>query len=346
MVAWLRLYPHAQRRLVFDSANSGKRCGHLQAFAAEHRSWGHAQWVLFTHPDVYLLPRALSMLEAFLSGRPYAAFFVSPLVDRRLAHRPASLYATALFLVRPQRIRQAISSQTSSSTASGDQIDATKDEGGNDALRDLFNSMCLSSQNATADYPGHSAIDLSPERGMYRMVRSLGGTGVSAGKAAGSASDNSRTHRHTQLEHRELWCEIYTSHMYARGVNSEGVWHHHRNEWVLKLVRLLSAVPPLAKNHSQRVLAAMEVTINATRPPTDRGAAARPAGALLHAAANAIPLEEWRRFIARPNASSALGAGSTGKAVERESVAHAVWDADARNSSSLAPLVQSSICGG
>ena len=92
--SWLALYPHRHKTLVTTRINSGKRCGHLQAFAAEHARWGQREWALFTHPDVQLLPSAFTMLEAFLTYRPRASFLVAPLKRHSLGQvSPCRIYS-------------------------------------------------------------------------------------------------------------------------------------------------------------------------------------------------------------------------------------------------------------
>lgn len=64
---YLTLYPHTRKAIVISDANSGKRCGHLEAIAEQVAHWRCYAWLIFCHPDVYLLPGALTTVGTALS---------------------------------------------------------------------------------------------------------------------------------------------------------------------------------------------------------------------------------------------------------------------------------------
>ena len=68
LLRFLARYPHRTRALIHSSDNSqGYRCGHLHAVATTRPIWAAYKLVLFAHPDVYLLPKAIRWLEAALA---------------------------------------------------------------------------------------------------------------------------------------------------------------------------------------------------------------------------------------------------------------------------------------
>ena len=58
----LAAYPHRRKAFVRTAENSGRRCGHLQAIQALEALWSGYGFVLFLHPDVYLLKAGLENL--------------------------------------------------------------------------------------------------------------------------------------------------------------------------------------------------------------------------------------------------------------------------------------------
>ena len=72
LLRFLARYPHHTRALIRTPDNSeGYRCGHLQAIASTASVWAPYAAVLFTHPDVYLTPRASRWFEkALLAAMP------------------------------------------------------------------------------------------------------------------------------------------------------------------------------------------------------------------------------------------------------------------------------------
>lgn len=60
----LRSYPHRNRALARMAQNSGRRCGHLEAIQVLEPVWRDYRFVLFLHPDVYLLPDAFKQLSS------------------------------------------------------------------------------------------------------------------------------------------------------------------------------------------------------------------------------------------------------------------------------------------
>jgi hypothetical protein len=326
---WASLYPHARKTIVFDPQfNSGKRCGHLQAFAVEHALWQDRELAIFTHPDVYMLPRALSTFEALLQQWPRATFFVSTLRPPYIQahaqlHNSTRLYVTDLLVVRPRRLRAGLGPSP-------------------DGAARFFDSMCLSRTNATDEYPGTRPLDVSPERGLFRAVHVHGlrepgvQVRVPEGQAraatspglvpapvlapapvSGRARGRPRVGAGAASSVQWQVCVVYDRRMFERGVDEAGVWHAHQNQWVLRLVRTWIASGLSSDYESYEVnggndeqgerqaaalrllSVALERTLNETRPPADRATQTRPAGALLHASLNAIDANEWRRFVAK-----------------------------------------------
>jgi hypothetical protein len=107
----LHTYPQAVRMLVHTGANTGYRCGLLHSLAATQRVWRRYSFVVFTHPDVYLLPPAPSELGAAVRGAPRAAFLGS---ETRMfwhgASRPGA-YLSDLFAFRPGWLPEARSAR-------------------------------------------------------------------------------------------------------------------------------------------------------------------------------------------------------------------------------------------
>lgn len=118
LLRFLARYPHRLRALLQTMDNSqGYRCGHLHAIATTRSVWSAYANVLFLHPDVYLLPRAVDWLEGALNATDAAstAFFVTSMfwVDERgrAKTRPdesgrSPFYGTDLFAFRPPLLRR------------------------------------------------------------------------------------------------------------------------------------------------------------------------------------------------------------------------------------------------
>lgn len=141
----LALYPHAQKVLENGwRSNSGKRCGALEAIASQHSRWRCYEWVLFLHPDMYLLPGAVATLGAALKAHPATAFLVQPLY--LYSHR--SLWNTDLFAWRPPQFTPAVQGVTEP--------------------RNVFDGMCLSRRQPNRTLLVHA--DASPERSLFEAV--------------------------------------------------------------------------------------------------------------------------------------------------------------------------------
>jgi len=68
MVYLMGLYPQSTRMLIHTGVNTGYRCGLLHALSASHWIWHRHDSVVFTHPDVFLLPPAVYELGAYLAA--------------------------------------------------------------------------------------------------------------------------------------------------------------------------------------------------------------------------------------------------------------------------------------
>lgn len=97
-------YPQRARLLVHTGVNTGYRCGLLHSLATSRHVWKWYGTVIFTHPDVYLLPPAPQTLGTTLSSHARAAFLAS--FTRMFWHgrsRPGA-YLSDLFCFRPALI--------------------------------------------------------------------------------------------------------------------------------------------------------------------------------------------------------------------------------------------------
>ena len=63
-------YPQRTRMLMHTGVNIGYRCGLLHSLAATRRLWGRYGFVIFTHPDVFLMAPAPALLEAAIASAP------------------------------------------------------------------------------------------------------------------------------------------------------------------------------------------------------------------------------------------------------------------------------------
>ena len=64
----LRRYPSAVRLLIHTAVNVGYRCGLLQSLAVTRDLWARYPFLVVTHPDVYLFPKAISRLAELLTS--------------------------------------------------------------------------------------------------------------------------------------------------------------------------------------------------------------------------------------------------------------------------------------
>ena len=115
LLRFLVRYPHRRRVLVQSTDNSqGYRCGHLAAIAGTRSAWSVYANVLFLHPDVYLLPRAVRWLETALQAAETrkSAFVVTRMYwpdPSHPSHRLPPLqriafFGTDLFAFRPSLV--------------------------------------------------------------------------------------------------------------------------------------------------------------------------------------------------------------------------------------------------
>jgi hypothetical protein len=120
LLRFVAKYPHRTRALVRSSDNAmGYRCGHLHAIATLASVWRAYEAVLFAHPDVYLLPRALhwlggAMRAANASGATFIVtnmlWLASPTSSNTPANHPSrrvagGFFGTDLFVFRPPLLR-------------------------------------------------------------------------------------------------------------------------------------------------------------------------------------------------------------------------------------------------
>ena len=77
LVHAMKQYPQRTRYLLHTGVNIGYRCGHIHALGVTQRIWRRFRTVVFTHPDVFLLPPApMKLLEA-VEANDASAFFAS-----------------------------------------------------------------------------------------------------------------------------------------------------------------------------------------------------------------------------------------------------------------------------
>lgn len=123
MVRAMAHYPQRVRVLMHSGANTGYRCGLLHSLSATEHVWRRYAWVVFTHPDVYLLPPAPMLLSHVLSpalatsapfpdGAPgsagrHAALLATPTRMFWYGQRRPIAYLSDLFAFRPALLRAA-----------------------------------------------------------------------------------------------------------------------------------------------------------------------------------------------------------------------------------------------
>ena len=114
LLRFVARYPHRRRVLLQSSDNSfGYRCGHLHAVASSRSVWQAYANVLFLHPDIYLLPRAVQWLEQSLAqSAATSAFLVTSMYWFSPAPglpgsttRSSTYYGTDLFAFRPPHLK-------------------------------------------------------------------------------------------------------------------------------------------------------------------------------------------------------------------------------------------------
>ncbi|KAL1520661.1 hypothetical protein AB1Y20_022233 [Prymnesium parvum] len=102
-------YPHRRKALVPIEKNSGRRCGHLQAIQELERLWKGYRFVLFLHPDVYILPRGFATIGAAIrKARDEAAFIVTPFGYKGQSPnrwKALRMYNTDCFVFFPSALR-------------------------------------------------------------------------------------------------------------------------------------------------------------------------------------------------------------------------------------------------
>lgn len=105
LLRFVSKYPHATRALIHSADNSeGYRCGHLLAISNTGHVWRAYSTVLFLHPDVYLLPRAVSWLHDHVTAHEADAFMVTNMFWNGVAGREfrgGGFFGTDLFTFRP-----------------------------------------------------------------------------------------------------------------------------------------------------------------------------------------------------------------------------------------------------
>jgi hypothetical protein len=120
----LGAYPHRCRALVRTSANSGYRCGHLDAIRQMREIWSQYQLALFLHPDILLTPQAHANLSRELAAHPDAAFLVTQIgpttKGQVFVHWPN--FGTDLFLFRPPLLPEAAFANISCGRSAGPEV--------------------------------------------------------------------------------------------------------------------------------------------------------------------------------------------------------------------------------
>lgn len=139
LLRYLARYPHDTRALIHSADNAdGYRCGHLKAIEKTAHVWRVYPTVLFLHPDVYLLPRAINWLGDSLAvaqrRQPPSAFLVTKMFWDT-GSRGGQYFGTDLFTFKPSLLG-----------------------------KDFWNGVC--------QVPPDEPIKL-PERTLYRLTRRL-----------------------------------------------------------------------------------------------------------------------------------------------------------------------------
>ena len=102
LLRFVSKYPHATRALIHSADNSeGYRCGHLLAISNTGHVWRAYSTVLFLHPDVYLLPRAVSWLHDHVTAHEADAFMVTNMFWNGVAGRSFVAAASSARICSP-----------------------------------------------------------------------------------------------------------------------------------------------------------------------------------------------------------------------------------------------------
>ena len=106
--AWLMrrlaLYPQAVKLLIHTGINIGYRCGLLHSIAATRRVWARYSFVVFTHPDVFLLQPAPAELERAVAIDTDVALLATPTKMFWYGKRRGGAFLSDLFVFRPARL--------------------------------------------------------------------------------------------------------------------------------------------------------------------------------------------------------------------------------------------------
>jgi hypothetical protein len=177
MVRAMAHYPQRVRVLMHSGANTGYRCGLLHSLSATEHVWRRYAWVVFTHPDVYLLPpapmllshvlsRALATSAPFPDGAPgsagrHAALLATPTRMFWYGQRRPIAYLSDLFAFRPALLRAA--PRTCCGTISG-----SSSTSGKHLLWDNLSATC-----SFARKPGGGPLMLKPEMALAILPASF-----------------------------------------------------------------------------------------------------------------------------------------------------------------------------
>lgn len=191
MVRAMAHYPQRVRVLMHSGANTGYRCGLLHSLSATEHVWRRYAWVVFTHPDVYLLPPAPMLLSHVLSpalatsapfpdGAPgsagrHAALLATPTRMFWYGQRRPIAYLSDLFAFRPALLRAAprtccgtISDHLGPSRTCCGTISGSSSTSGKHLLWDNLSATC-----SFARKPGGGPLMLKPEMALAILPASF-----------------------------------------------------------------------------------------------------------------------------------------------------------------------------
>jgi len=116
MVYLMGLYPQSTRMLIHTGVNTGYRCGLLHALSASHWIWHRHDSVVFTHPDVFLLPPAVHacMHVCMRACAPDDLLLQTQLTQQFTAVRTCIIHACMHACIRTRRLVAAPSGERGS----------------------------------------------------------------------------------------------------------------------------------------------------------------------------------------------------------------------------------------
>jgi hypothetical protein len=203
LVRALRLYPHrSPRLLIHTGVTTGYRCGLLHSIAISAHVWWRYTSVMFSHPDVYLLPPATVLLEQSLTASPLAAFLGTSTRMFWYGRRRPSAVLSDLFAFRPALLPEGA-------------LGPRRDESTNERAGPQWTRV-------HAGYPGAAYFHNASAECTFSMRR---GNGLLKPEMA-----LARAHMTLGARFKELTSVARTER--RRGIARSGVWHTHNTSAV------------------------------------------------------------------------------------------------------------------